>query len=345
MSGKSPHILGVRFSAMGDVAMSVPVLIALTRTYPDLQITVVSKPFFEPLFSDLDRVHFFGADVKQKYKGALGLYKLYKSLKPERFTAIADLHNVIRSNVLLSFFRLRGNKIAQINKGRAAKKALTREVNKVFEPLKTTHERYAEVFKKLGYPVNLDGTELLPKQSLSSTVQNLLGNEPQKWLGIAPFAAHEGKKYPLELVDRVLAELNQKPYKIILFGGGKEEMQLLSAFSAKYRNVINVAGVFSFSEEIALISHLDAMLAMDSGNGHLAALFGVPTLTLWGITHPHLGFAPYRQPLENQLVADREKYPAIPTSVYGNKVPEGYDKVMHTIPPNVILDRIFSILD
>ncbi|HBT11285.1 MAG TPA: ADP-heptose--LPS heptosyltransferase RfaF [Leeuwenhoekiella sp.] len=330
---------------MGDVAMTAPVLIALTRAYPELEITVVSRPFFKPFFSGIERVHFFGAEVKTKYKGVTGLYKLYKALKPSQFTAIADLHNVIRSKVLLSFFRLRGSQTAQIDKGRAEKKALTRETDKVFKPLKSTHQRYADVFKALGYPLKLKRDELLPKRKLIDTIQQAIGQEPYKWLGFAPFAAHEGKKYPLALVDQVLSALNEKPLKIILFGGGKEEEQLLNSFDSKYENCINVAGKFSFEEELALISHIDAMLAMDSGNGHMAALFGVPVVTLWGVTHPYLGFAPYGQPEENQLTADRKQFPAVPTSAYGNKVPEGYEQAMHSIQPDTVLQRLSAILD
>ena len=252
---------------------------------------------------------------------------------------------MIRSNVLRSFFRLSGKKTAQIDKGRAEKKALTREQDKIFGKLKTTHERYAQVFEDLGYKVHLKGDEVLPKQQLSDRVQDLMGNTPQKWLGIAPFAAHEGKKYPLELMDAVLADLNTKSYKIILFGGGKEETHLLNVFASKYKNCVSVAGKFSFAEELALISHLDAMLAMDSGNGHLAALFGIPTITLWGITHPYLGFQPYKQPEANQLLADREQFPAIPTSVYGNKAPEGYEKAMYSIKPKTVLARIEAVLE
>ncbi|HCQ75948.1 MAG TPA: ADP-heptose--LPS heptosyltransferase RfaF, partial [Leeuwenhoekiella sp.] len=139
-------------------------------------------------------------------------------------------------------------------------------------------------------------------------------------------------------------KLNEKPLKVILFGGGKEEEQLLNSFAAKYENCINVAGKFSFEEELALISHLDTMLAMDSGNGHMAALFGVPVVTLWGVTHPYLGFAPYGQPEKNQLTADRKQFPAIPTSAYGNKVPEGYERALHSIQPETVLKRLSAIL-
>lgn len=341
---QNPHILCIRLSAMGDVAMTVPVLIALTRTYPNLEITVVSRPFFAPFFEPLERVHFFGADVKGRYKGAVGLYKLYKDLQPGRFTAIADLHNVIRSNVLRSFFRLRGSKSAQIDKGRAEKKALTREINKDFRALKSTHARYAEVFESLGYPVQLTGSEFIPKQPITDSIREHIGHEPYKWLGVAPFAAHAGKHYPLELMDVVLSQLNRESYKIILFGGGAEETQKLQSFADKYPNCVSVAGTFSFAEELALISHLDAMLAMDSGNGHLAALFGIPVVTIWGVTHPYLGFTPYNQPPENQLLADREQFPAIPTSVYGNKFPASYEKAMYSIKPQQVVDRIKTVL-
>ncbi len=344
-TAQNPHILCIRLSAMGDVAMTVPVLIALTRAYPNLEVTVVSRPFFEPFFRPLERVHFFGADVKNNYKGARGLYKLYKTLEPYRFTAIADLHNVIRSNVLRSFFRLRGSKSAKIDKGRAEKKALTREINKDFKQLKSTHSRYAEVFEKLGYPIQLRVKEFLPKQTLSEEIRDLIGDEPHKWLGVAPFAAHDGKQYPLELMDAVLAQLNKASYKIILFGGGAAETKKLESFAAKYPNCISVAGKFSFAEELALISHLDVMLAMDSGNGHLAALFGIPVVTLWGVTHPYLGFTPYAQPIENQLLADRKQFPAIPTSAYGNKVPEGYEKAMYSINPKMVVDHIKTVLE
>ena len=147
--------------------------------------------------------------------------------------------------------------------------------------------------------------------------------------------------HQVELFDE---ELNKEPYKIILFGGGAEETQTLQSFADKYPNCVSVAGRFSFAEELALISHLDAMLAMDSGNGHLAALFGIPVVTMWGVTHPYLGFTPYGQPEENQLLSDRKQFPAIPTSVYGNKVPADYEKAMYSIKPQQVVDRIKTIL-
>ena len=93
------------------------------------------------------------------------------------------------------------------------------------------------------------------------------------------------------------------------------------------------------------MSALDLMIAMDSSNGHLAANFGLPVLTLWGATHPSLGFAPYGQPVANQLCADRTVFPMIPTSVYGNKLPPGAAQVMHSISPERVLEKALKILN
>lgn len=86
------------------------------------------------------------------------------------------------------------------------------------------------------------------------------------------------------------------------------------------------------------------MLSMDSGNGHLAAMFGVPVVTLWGVTHPFAGFAPFNQPENNQLVADRGKFPLIPTSIYGNKTPKGYEDAMQTIAPKRVVQKVAEVL-
>ena len=118
------HVLVIRLSAMGDVAMTVPVLLAITRKYPGLKITVLTKAFFKPLFSQLPNVTVHIADVKDKHKGINGLWKLYSELKRLRVDAVADLHNVLRSDILKRFFGLTGTPFFQIDKGRSEKKLL-----------------------------------------------------------------------------------------------------------------------------------------------------------------------------------------------------------------------------
>jgi len=344
-NNNSNHLLVIRLSAMGDVAMTVPVLIALTKQHPTLKITVLTRAFFKPMFQQIANVAVYEADVKGKHKGILGLFKLYRELSKFQFTGVADLHNVLRSNILKFYFKFNSIPFLQIDKGRAEKKTLTAIENKVFKPLQTTHNRYATVFKELGFPIDLFESPLLSKAPLSDKIVDLIGLDTKRWIGIAPFAAFKGKMYPLHLTKDVVGRLNAtEKYKIILFGGGKQEEEQLEEMANYFHNVINTAGKLSFADELALISNLDVMLAMDSGNAHLAAMYAVPTVTLWGVTHPNAGFTPFKQE-NNTLVADREKYPLIPTSIYGNKFPEGYDKAIETTTPTMIVSKIEEILE
>ncbi|MBO0342110.1 glycosyltransferase family 9 protein [Muricauda lutimaris] len=331
---------------MGDVAMTVPIIRALTRQYPEVQLTVLTKKPFMPIFDGLEHVKVKEADVKNRHKGMMGLWRLYKELKPLQFDAVADLHNVLRSRVLKKYFALERIPFVQIDKGRRDKKALTRSKNKVFEQLKTTHERYADVFDKLGYPVDLSTAKPLGRVQLSEKVLGLVQQDTKKWVGIAPFAAHEGKMYPMELTQEVIEQLNETDkYKILLFGGGAKEVATLEKLADNYENALCMAGKLNLSEELQLISNLDVMLSMDSGNAHMAANYGIPVVTIWGVTHPYAGFYPFGQPLDNALTADREAYPLIPTSVYGNKVPKGYESAMKTIQPQEVLEKLMGILE
>ena len=324
---------------MGDVAMTVPVLRALTSQHPLVKVTVVTRAFFKPFFEDIPNVEVYVADLKGKHKGVLGLYKLSKELRTLGFDVVADLHNVLRSKILKLFFF--GKKVIQIDKGRAEKKALVS--GEVVKQLKTTHQRYADVFKALGFPVDLSQPKFPKAKPLTKAVLDLGINAKETLVGIAPFAAYESKMYPLENTEVVISELS-KDYNVILFGGGEQEIEILNAFEIKYSNVISVAGKLNFEDELALISNLKLMLAMDSGNGHIAAMFGIKVITIWGVTHPFAGFVPFNQPEDFQLTADRNQYPKIPTSIYGNKYPEGYENAAGSVPVETIVSKVKSVI-
>ena len=323
--------------------MTVPVLRAFVKQHPTVKITVLSKGFLKPLFSDLENVTFYTADVNGKHKGFFGIFKLYKELKLLNITAIADLHNVLRSKVLRTFFKLSITKVAFINKGRKEKRALTQTKNKVFKQLKTTNERYADVFRDLGFKLDISNPEFPSKQLLTKEALNITGEKATKWIGIAPFAQYNSKMYPLDLMEQAILELSKKEnLTILLFGGGKNEVEILEKIATKYPNTINVAGKIKLAEELNLISNLDSMLSMDSGNAHFSAMLGINTLTIWGITHPYTGFAPFNQPFENAILPDLEKYPNIPCSIYGNKVCKGYNNVMRSITPEKVVQKILE---
>lgn len=341
MSKKINHILVFRLSAMGDVAMTVPVLRAFVSQHPEVKITVVSRPFFKPFFDGIPNVNFFGIDLKDRHKGFLGLLRLYKDLKRLKIDAVADLHNVLRSKIIRNLFSLRGKKTAFVDKGRTEKKALTRAENKIFKPVTSMFERHKKVFQELGFEINLDNPIFPPKANFTPEIVKVTGEKNQNWIGIAPFAQYDSKVYPQDLMREVINKLAENSNnKIFLFGGGNKEIEILNQFASGKENVITIAGKLKFEEELKLISNLDAMLSMDSGNSHIAAMLGIKVTTLWGATHPFAGFLAFNQTMDSALVSNREKYPLLPTSVYGNKKVEGYEDVMRSISVESVVEKV-----
>ncbi|MGJ8683057.1 MAG: glycosyltransferase family 9 protein [Nonlabens sp.] len=336
------RILVIRLSAMGDVAMCVPVLLALHRDYPSVAVITLSRKRFQPILSQIPNIQFVEAQVDDLHKGVPGLWKLAKELKEQQPQAIADFHNVLRSKMLRTF--MMGIPTATIDKGRKEKKQLV-ENPSFFKPLKHTTERYADVLRKLGFEINLQHNEFLSKRPISAQIHEKIGKNTSKWIGFAPFAAHRTKAVGLEKAKEIAQEIAGLSHvKLLLFGGGKKETSDLAQIASTADNMISFAGNLDFEEELNLISNLDAMVAMDSGNGHLAAMYGVPVITLWGNTHLYAGFAPYAQPIERQLTVSRTTYPLVPTSIFGNQLVDGYEDITDSIETTRVIEELNKLL-
>ncbi len=341
---KQTHILVVRFSAMGDVAMAVPVVKAVLQKYPELHITFLSNAFLAPLFANMHRCTFHPAFTKGTHKGIAGIWKLYRELKQIRhFDALADLHNVLRSNLLRKFFRLSMVANAAINKGRGDKKKLTAKENKQLTPLPTSHQRYADVFAEIGFPVDLQGQQFFtaPSTMPDKWKQLLLPNK--KWIGVAPFAQHEEKMYPLPKMELLLHALSKRDdVQILFFGAPGKEAALLHGWQQKFPASLSLAGKMSFAEELTVIGNLRMMLSMDSANMHLASIFGVPVVSIWGATHPFAGFYGWKQDPGNIVQIALE---CRPCSVFGNKKCfRGDHACMNLITEQMLLEKIETIL-
>ncbi len=340
---KDPHLLLFRFSALGDIAITVPVIRSLYKTYPQLKITFVSQPHMAPLFQEFENFNFYSTDFSGRHKGIKGLWTLFQELKTIPFSAVADLHGVLRSHFLKLLLTLYGYKVKSIDKGRLEKKALTRSKNKKFQPLTPTCYRYADVFRKLGFPISFDQHEFPLKKELPKSLLPIYHSSEKKWIGIAPFATHLGKLYPLDLMQQIIHYLN-KDHQIFLFGAGEKEKKRLEVWEKAYNNVYSTVGKISLGEQLDLMPYLDLMISMDSANGHMAANYGTKVLTLWGMTHPFCGFATFNQPLDHSLTLDRSLYPLIPTSVYGNRIPEGYQDAFRSMDPKRVIEKTLELL-
>lgn len=338
-------LLVVRFSALGDVAMTVPVVASLATQYPDLSITIMSKPQFGTLFGTLPKnVKFWGVNLRD-YKRITGLERLFREIEHEGFDAVADLHDVLRTKYLRIRMKMRPIEVVHIDKGRSEKHRLVNNGAKKSTPLKSSFERYADVFGRLGLPIELNFKSIFDGHGADlSLLPSPFNTKPsqRRWIGVAPFAAHKGKIYPTELMTKVIAQLNALG-RVFLFGAGDEELSIFHQWEEKFNNTIVVADKFKgFAAELTLMNHLNVMLSMDSGNMHLASLAGAPVVSIWGATHPSAGFMGWNQPLNNAIQTNHD---CRPCSIYGNKpCHKGDYPCLRDITPEEIVEKIKSFL-
>lgn len=283
--------------------MTAPVFREFLEQNPNVEIVMVSRKNFESLFADIPNVIFKGIDFDD-YKGFLGIRRLAKELltdfKPDY---VADLHDVIRSKILDKIYVRKGLKVFKINKGKEEKEELTDVWNLDKNKLKLTVERYADVFREMGFSVTLS--------------HQLKPNSKQKsGIGFAPFAQHKGKMLPLEKSFELVKILAEK-HTIYFFGGGKKEAETLESWEQQIPNTKSLAGKLTLSEELHMISQLEVMISMDSANMHLASIVGTRCVSVWGSTHPYAGFLGFGQS-ENDVVQIND-LTCRPCSVFGDK--------------------------
>lgn len=326
----------MRFSALGDVALTIPVLKAFLSVNKDVSVIIASEKQLAGLFAGIERLEFEGFDLKGEYKGFLGIFRIFNTLrKKHEFSLVADLHGVIRTHVLRFLFEAGRRKTEVINKGRIEKYALVRKENKIFRPLPHATERYADVFRRLGFTINL------PQED------NILhGSDPKEAvvkIGFAPFAKHAAKMYPLDKFKALVQFFDRAPYELYFFGGKGAERLLLADWERVFSRAVPMSATSSITEELEIMGKMRAMVTMDSANMHLASLVNVPVISLWGPTHPYAGFYGFKQ---DPLNAVQVNLSCRPCSVFGNTVCwRGDHACMQQITPSMIEEKLLKLIE
>ena len=322
------NILVIRLSAIGDVAMTVPVIYSAAKANPTDSFTVLTQAFLIPVFINRPKnVNVIGINTKSTEKTLAGLLRFASALVKYDFDVVLDLHDVLRTMIIRTLFRLNGRRVFVVDKARKDRARLTDAKHKRFKQLRPVIERYADVFRNAGLHYTC-----------------LLYTSDGKWIGIAPFAKHRGKIYPTGEMELVMAELSDREdFTIFLFGGRGYEEALLDQWAFEYPRVKSVAGKYSLDQELALISRLDLLICMDSANMHFASLVGTRVLSVWGATHPYAGFYGYHQDPEDCIQLD---LPCRPCSVFGQKPCLRKDwACMKQLNPDLIINKVLTSLN
>ena len=313
----------MRFSALGDVALTLPVLNTVLHTYPGLEIVMATRGSFAPLFSKLPRIKLVTADFSQSQRGLFGLLGLYRQLNNEGpFDAVLDLHGVLRSHLLRFLFRISGTAVHLIKKERSARSALTRRRNKVLRPLSSAQERYRKVFDEAGFPVSAILPYIyMPGDKAASMSRKMLDGYRQPFrIGIAPFASYPLKEWGMDKMAALCLALSLRyEAMFVLFGFGDRELSLL-------RRLVDETGIqalicdgIDIELQLSLLRSLHCLICMDSSNLHLGQLAAIPVVSVWGPTHPYAGFAPTGENAYRIASMSSRQLNCRPCSIYGNK--------------------------
>jgi ADP-heptose:LPS heptosyltransferase len=338
------RLLVIRTSAMGDVAFTTPVLAGMRQQYPGVELVLLTRSAFKPFFYEDAGLKLFLPDLKGRHKGFSGIFRLFADLqKVGGFDHIIDLHDVLRSRILGLLFRLKGVPVTVIDKGRKQKREIIRGKNK--KPLMHSALRYADTFERAGFSVKpADGPWIIPSADALSKISEMINNQGVLSIGVAPYAKHDLKMWPEEYMIKLLGIISEKQKVKFWFFGGNEDVKRLELLNKHVKESYSTAGKLKLEEELALMSRLNFMIAMDSSNMHMAALVGTKVISIWGGTDPLTGFGAWQQPDNYAIRIPVEELNCRPCTVFGKgKCKRGDFACMMWLTPDKVYDKLVRL--
>jgi heptosyltransferase-2 len=344
MQKKIEKILVVRFSSLGDIILTTPVLETLKAKFPQSQISFLTKTPYADLLANDPRIHtLIQFDPKNKHKGIKGFVRLVKELNSDNFDLLIDLHSNLRSFFLRHLIKSR-------IKIKYRKLWFSRFLMVHFKFLKTkpisTLESYLGIFKKLQIESEKKAPTLFVGQNdIDFSNKFMLEAGIKKddiVIGVHPGAKWETKKWDIEKFEQVYRSLIQKEnLRIILFGDSIDEESIRKVADGLPDSRATKAIGLPLSRLMGLIQNCDCLITNDSGPMHIAEGFKVPVVAIFGPTHPKLGFAPTGP--ENVVLCANVK--CSPCSLHGEKKCSKKSRLcMDLITPDMVVEAVESLL-
>lgn len=313
---KPRKILVIRFSSLGDIILTSPMLAKLRKAFPEARIDMVVKKVFSDAVRgnpSIDRLIEF--DHKEGFKG---LWKFIQETRKENYDLFVDVHRSLRSRLLLLF--VSGIKL-RYDKDTWRRLALLKLRWNIYDSFPRKIEDYMKPLRKIGVDARFEASDhtlltfskenqqnakelaeklclekKIPIQEMSSNKGNLIR------IGIAPGAAHFLKKWPLEKYRELVYVLSDSLNVLFYVFGGPDDFECEHLGSLP-QNIVNLQGRLSLKESASLIAICDLFIGNDSGLSHVAEAVGVDAYVFFGPTSRHFGFYPYRP---GSYVFDRE---------------------------------------
>jgi ADP-heptose:LPS heptosyltransferase len=315
-------ILVIRFSSMGDIIYTTPVVRCLKKQLPGAEVHFLTKPAFKFIYDNnpyVDRLLLLKPTLSETIK----------EIKSEKYDYIIDLHNNLRTLLI----KLRtGIRSSTYKKQRLRKWLSLRFKLKLVPPIHLV-ERYMKTVQFLGVtndrqPIDYyikaehDQKKLLPASHQDNFIAFVIG------------ATHFTKRMPNEKIISICRDIK---HPIVLLGGDDVKGNGNEIGNAIGQKVYNACGITSLDESVYLVSKAACVIGFDTGLTHIAEAFNKPIASIWGGTVPELlGVQPYMVKEADVIGID---LPCRPCSKFGlEKCPLGHFKCMKEIPENVIVE-------
>lgn len=331
----------VRFSSIGDIVLTTPVVRCLKKQIVTAEIHYLTKSSYSPVLAAnpyIDKAHYLENNLPE----------LIESLKREDFDYIIDLQHSARS---LRVKKALGKKSFSVNKLNIRKWIYT---SFKWNLLPDVHivDRYMETVASFG--VKNDGAGLdyfIPRDEMVKE-SDIPAAHQAGYIGIVIGAALNTKKYPIHKVKALCESLD---HPIILLGGLEDADEGERIAAIDNIKIYNACGRFNLNESADLVRRAKLIVTNDTGLMHIATAFKRPVISLWGNTVPAFGMYPYygENYLKNygQTAAEPGKLPYDVLEIHGlpcrpcskigyDKCPKGHFRCMELIKTEILVQQI-----
>lgn len=267
-------LLILRFSSIGDIVLTTPVLRCLKTQKPEHEIHFATKKQYKGLLANnphIDKLHLLEGSMSD----------LIDDLKKENFDQIIDLHNNLRTVNIWSQLRVKRYKLDKLN----WEKWLMVRLKVNVLPYIHIVDRYLDTVAHLGVENDGEGLDYFIPENTSIEQFNLPANYYVYALG----AQHNTKKLPL---SKQIEMCNRLPHTIVLIGG-KEDTDSGAKLAESCANTINLCGILNIDQSALIMKGAQKVLAHDTGMMHIAAALKRTIVSIWGNTIPEFGMTPY----------------------------------------------------
>ncbi|MGZ4048338.1 MAG: glycosyltransferase family 9 protein [Bacteroidia bacterium] len=313
-------ILIIRFSSIGDIVLTTPVIRCIKEQKPEIEIHYVTKKSFKGILENnpyITKIHSIEKDVKE----------ITDELKKEKFDFVVDLHHNIRS---MQTKKIIGKPSASFKKLNFKKWIL---INFKIDKMPAIHivDRYMETVKKLGIKNDGKGLDYFIPAADEVQMSSLPLSHQKGYIGFVIGAKFYTKQLPIEKIISICKKIN----KPIILLGGKEDLERATQIEkAVGANIYNACGKYNLNQSASLVKQATKIISHDTGLMHVAAAFKKEIISVWGNTVPAFGFSPYLPAPESKIV-EVKNLSCRPCSKIGyDKCPKGHFKCMMEIDEN-----------